>query len=396
MSTLFLHIGMPKTGTSYIQSFLHNNNKILMKKGFNFPSFEITFDGVEEFRNGNFLVCQIKNEEGVRNNALEKEIFDYCFTKIKKLFKKSPNVILSDESLWNSSKFNYSGDLWPELLKKKEEMNFDLKVIVYLRRQDLFIQSFWAQQVKGVCTLPFADYINSGSFKGIRLDYYKRLQEIASYVGKENIIVKACEEQQCAGGSLVADFLNVVGLKLTDEYEVSDNKINLTLEGAYLQTKLIMNQFDEFRVRRGYLIGDLKKAMHQNRNSKLAQRVNYFSSYEEQVEFLNKYSEENELVAKEYMGRTDGALFKDEVLVEEDKRNVVYSEKDCLSILGAIISNKSKEIEKVRLDNHEKQEILDNLKDNPLERFRANYRAKKKEKAMAEAAKLEENEIEGE
>ena len=39
MGTIFLHIGMPKTGTSALQKFLAANRRLLEKKGFVFPDF---------------------------------------------------------------------------------------------------------------------------------------------------------------------------------------------------------------------------------------------------------------------------------------------------------------------------------------------------------------------
>lgn len=39
MATVYLHIGMPKTGTTFIQKTLRKNNGILKKQGYIYPDF---------------------------------------------------------------------------------------------------------------------------------------------------------------------------------------------------------------------------------------------------------------------------------------------------------------------------------------------------------------------
>lgn len=384
MFTVYLHIGMPKTGTSYIQKFLHDNNKILNKKGYCFPNFGITFDGIEVYRNGHFLVCQMKNETGNRDYNSEEKIFNSCFEKIKKLSKKYSKIIISDESIWDSSNLNYSGDLWSLLLKKAQEYNFKIKVVVYLRRQDLFIQSFWAQQVKGTCQLDFNEYIKTNDFKFIRLDYYTRLMEIASFVGKNNIIVRPYEIEQFKNSSLVNDFLESIGLQLTEDYYLPPKRINISLEGAYLETKLRVNKaYEPLRIRRGFLIGDLKKVMNNNKkNPELAKRVNYFT-YEEQLKFMEQYKTENQQVAKEFLNKEDYILFVNEIIKNEAESGVDYTHEQILGILGKVITNKNKEIERLKEDNKAKQQVIEQLKGSFIEKQRAKRNSKKKAKEIA-------------
>ncbi len=345
MSTLFLHIGMPKTGTSYIQKFLSLNNKVLRPKGYVYPVFKFTFDKIGHLRNGHFLVCKIKNEQGKRDHEAEKYYFEKGFKRVLSCFEKYPNVILSDESIWNSSDNNYSGDLWPELKRMADEHNFDVKIIVYLRRQDTFIQSLWGQFVKGTCELSFKDYVNGKMHEKRRQNYYERLNEISAYFGKENVIPRVYENQQYEGtdNTLISDFLKVIGIELTDEYQKPMVELsNTSLEGVYLETKRVMNTFPEFKERRNYLTDDLKKVMEEHKDSPKAKRVNNFT-YDEQIAYLEKYKDSNSMVAKEYFGREDGILFRDEIKKVDNENIANYKTTDILETLGQVIVMKNNE-----------------------------------------------------
>ena len=81
--------------------------------------------------------------------------------------------------------------------KKKEadEQNYQIKVIVYLRRQDKFLLSRWNQSVKQrtshVSEMPCDQYFKMTQEKNEKIyQYDKKLDEIAKVIGKENLIVR--------------------------------------------------------------------------------------------------------------------------------------------------------------------------------------------------------------
>ena len=62
MNKLFLHIGTPKTATTSIQYFLHNNNELLLKLGYEFPDTQSDFPDDKGF-------AQINNAESAYANG---------------------------------------------------------------------------------------------------------------------------------------------------------------------------------------------------------------------------------------------------------------------------------------------------------------------------------------
>ena len=188
MSTVYIHVGTPKTGTSAIQVFCSKNRKLLKEKGVCYPNLGFDFPGISSNRNGH---C---------------EVADQALEKLTGMLDNFPVFVLSDEHIWNNK------DITTERLlhykEKLAEAGADMKIIVYLRRQDLLIQSYWAQQGKECMNTSFSDYIVSKKAKYFKLDYDKRLEEMAAAVGRENIIVRVYEKQQYYGGNIISDFLH--------------------------------------------------------------------------------------------------------------------------------------------------------------------------------------------
>ena len=62
MNKLFIHIGTPKTATTDIQYFLHNNNDRLLTMGYEFPDTQADFKSDKGF-------AQVNNDESAFANG---------------------------------------------------------------------------------------------------------------------------------------------------------------------------------------------------------------------------------------------------------------------------------------------------------------------------------------
>ena len=344
MGTLYLHIGTPKTGTSAIQKFLMKNGETLKEQGFCYPDFGYRYPQIRKQRNAHFMVyrqkCKSQSEEEKREirQAEEKQFYE-GLDKIKELMDTYPNVIMSDENIWNG--YVKRKSFWKLLTEALKERGIDLKVIVYLRRQDLLVESYWLQRVKGTSwEMDFQEYITSGKYKEFKLNYYKRLQSIANFAGKENVIVRVYEKQQWEGHTLIQDFFHCVGLKMNDKFVDEDMMVNTRLSGSCLEVKRILNQSEYFREERGWLIKDLKTVQNEIGHSK----CKYFT-YEEQIAFLKQYEESNAAVAREFMNRQDGILFREGVSQTGDMAQENYSPEELVLICGKVLELQNEEME---------------------------------------------------
>lgn len=346
MPTLYLHIGMPKTGTSYIQNTLKLNRQVLKEKGYIYP-LNLNSGNYSATRNAHFLVQKILDKNGKRDLNKENEIWNLYFDRISSMFKTYDKMILSEEGIWNIGE-KRDKKFWKKLKKELNARNIDCKIIVYLRRQDLFIQSHWAQKVREYETRSFKEYINGKNI--LRLEYYSRLKAIADIMGKESIDVRLYEKQQWGGtkNNLISDFFDAIGLEFNDDFqELTKTTSNISLGGVYLDYKRYMNRYPELRTangRKSNLHKILTKLMYENA-SDFSFSKNNLLTYNDTMEILDKYKEENEQVAREFLNRADGVLFKDEIPKDDASQKTDYTVDDYFNVSCDVVCMLSKDID---------------------------------------------------
>lgn len=303
MKTLFLHIGTPKTGTSAIQGFLDDNAGVLEKKGYCFRTFPYTYeDKTSRKRNAHFLIGKIYDENGAVDRAkMESRIQDTLET-IAGWFKEMDYVILSDESLWNVLR-GKGIERYAQLQSFCEAQGAQLKVIVYLRRQDEWLYSCWKQYVStGIESLEWEDYAAKPP-KKVLLDYDAHLNEIEKVVGQENIIVRHYDMENFsgAGGTIYSDFLEVLGLDFTDDYTIVRNFVNTSINANFTEIKRILNQLQGENVVKNNSVSRYFKdnAIQCMKKVQPAPKTNPFSPAEKK-EFLKQYTKGNQKVSKRY------------------------------------------------------------------------------------------------
>lgn len=304
MSTLYLHIGTSKTGTTAIQHFLRTNKPELVRKGYCYPVFLKRYPRVRDQRNGHFLVDYMMNarkpDKRDEQNRLWRKHMDY----VERLLRKYPNVILSDEVIWYHTKFTPS-DMWERLKGEAERFGFELKVIVYLRRQDQFLSSVYLQKLKfnSSFTTPFSDYIaDPEAFHAV--DYFEQLERIAAVIGRENIIVRVYERERLPGGDVNADFLSALGLRIEDGFRILDEVENPTIRGDFHEILRTLNSLPNLG-QRGY---SLTRQAAINCTLSTREPTSSLYSRQEVDALLARYEESNRSVARVYC-HSDAPLF---------------------------------------------------------------------------------------
>ena len=305
MSTVYIHAGTPKTGSTALQDFLPENQSILNRHGFSFPEVPLYFRGVAPHQTAHFLAMW-------EPDGNVPESWDAGFEIVEKALRQHENIIISDEQVWWRQ---HKEGFWEEVTRRFSAMGADLKVIIYLRRQDDQIESFYNEKVKGMpkLVLTFSEYLSEGWNDYFPLDYDKELDRFASYLGKENVIVRVYEKRRFVGGNIFADFLDAVGLALTDEYRLPQRHANTRWPEHVVEVKRMVNRANSYHRRRvpnfyrnaieeAYGIGTAKEFP--------VQEYGMFSS-EERAAFMAQYEEGNAYVAREYLGREDGVLFRE-------------------------------------------------------------------------------------
>lgn len=300
MKTLYIHIGTSKTGTTTIQTYCGINREQLKSKGVLFPIMPYHYDRITKNRNGHFLYANIY-ENGVRNKEKEEQVLKQELDYIVDCFKEYDNVLLSEESIWWATATRRKS-LWKYLQEHSQQNNYQVKIIVYLRRQDQFMMSRYNQILKtdtGGGTQRFYEYFKdmNGKYKCV-MNYRQRLDYMAKFFPKENIVVKRFDRSYFYNGDLNADFLHILGVEIDDTFAELPKDENLGISVQSGELKRVLNR-----------LGTMTFA----ENQKLLQMLNEceellpkrevsIMTTEHIEKFMKKFIDDNESIAVDYIG----------------------------------------------------------------------------------------------
>ena len=344
MNTLLLHIGKQKTGTTAIQKFLCVNADVIEEYGWCYPTDKVFmkenpwYNGMGFYGKGYRI-----DTESLRWKQLWECLHEYLEKK---------NVILSAE---NISIINTH-----ELLRKVKQEYDNVKVIVYLRRQDVFVESLWNQMVKsqngcytGSVQECWEEFFGEGEFRREKLYYYNELEAIAAIIGKENLIVRVYEKQQLEGErkDAISDFFSAIGLTVDWKKFKGDREANLRISGNELMIKRVMNHTLKRECGKRYKTEIMESFMDMGKPG--GQRSAVTESHmtkEERIAILEEFKEQNELVAREYLHREDGKLFYDmNVDIPQYESSMTPFEEDMIRVFTTLLCEQNKKLEKLEI-----------------------------------------------
>ncbi|MDH4042537.1 MAG: Stf0 family sulfotransferase [Gammaproteobacteria bacterium] len=236
MATVYLHIGAPETANATLQGMLAGNYEQLLAQGVLYPRL---------LRHGDAhhtLVCDLIQAyqghtmedlwygERTRGEAwadLEREIGQHR--------QRVDKIILSSELFFGQTQ--RLEDMLADIRNRLSP--HELKVVVYLRRQDQLYGAFFNQDVKGARQWAHNAYQFYQTHQIFRHDYDELLDTWGRAVGRENIVVRPHEAARWVGGNIVEDFCSVVGIAPLD---ASPARANEDLGPTQLYLKLCLNR----------------------------------------------------------------------------------------------------------------------------------------------------------
>lgn len=282
--TIYLHIGTPKAGSSSIQNTLFNNIENLKRQGYLYPKTGL------KLANHYFLA------DSIINPTINSE---EIYTQLLKEFEesKSNNLIISTE------RFHILET--PEQIKILKNLleGYNIKIIIYLRRQDLFIQSAYGQQIRGQLSITIQDFLKKKIPATKLLDYYSRLEMWSNVFGKENITVQPFERKQLGNG-LINNFFSFLEITDTQNFNLTEyEKVNMGLNSYETELLRVLNKHNL----QPAIIQKLKDYIISNSSHKTSDLL----SYKEKTALLRKYKACNQKIAEEYLKREAGNLFYD-------------------------------------------------------------------------------------
>jgi len=360
MRTLYVHIGTPKTATTSIQMFCVENQEILNEQGYSYPLLEFTYPHVANRRNGHFLVGWLYKLNGEEDVEKEQELWDEGLAMIHKEFEKYDNVILSDENIWHASngrKFPF----WSKLMEDAKEYDYQVKIVVYIRRQDTLANSWLSQQVKEGWNTNST--IKWDSFqqktRKVVFNYYLLLEKIAEVTGRENIIVRIFDRGKFKGKdhTIFSDFLEAIGVDYTDEFKITEEEANRSLTGNSQEILRIINTIlpDDVNVRTL-----VRESAQDCENYKDPQNNFVMFSEEEFNKFMGRYEKWNKALAKDYLNQEEPLFNMKRKEGERWTPNNRFMYEDMVRFFGGVVIRQQRHIEELEKE-------ITTLKDSHLE-----------------------------
>ena len=321
MENVFFHIGTPKTGTSLIQSHLAQNRTALRDRNFFYPITISSQDNVYRTYESHHLLTYSWADWKPFNVFSPDWFFDKALSTAR-TYGLHTLLLSAENAYWLPYQLAGAEKLSPqEYWDRKRQYiariqkdlgRFNTKIVVYLRRQDRWIESWYNQQVKNGHSFDRDMDRFIGHFEYL-LDHAAHLDLWSECFGKENIIVKVYEKEQLPNG-LFSDFVSTVGLGDESDFPLKmPARHNSQLSPHALAFMEICNnlKLDPQEHRRLRLI--IRKVTNQFESRLLFQSQSLLSPGQRD-RLLERFEPGNRGVARDYLGRSDGKLFYEAAL----------------------------------------------------------------------------------
>jgi len=298
MKKLFLHIGAPKTGTSAIQDFMLRNRKALASQGVLYPAGGM-------LKSAHHLIgAAIHPQRAKRLGATPRdEALQTAVSQInEEVAACAPHtLVISTEYLWGK----LSADNIRRLLTPFSD--WDIHVVVYLRRQDLLAQSLYIQAVKTGSAQSFAEWVNTAVDSGKAGFFFHSVLACWRDCGLPVSVIVRIYEKSDIGSDVCADFLQTLGGAPLQGLVNDRRSINTAPDMATTELLRFVN---------ARLLGS--DAAEQVRRSivkhspprELFAPLRYIGSAQ-LIEFMARFEDDNRRVAHEFADRPDGVLFRE-------------------------------------------------------------------------------------
>ncbi len=280
---LILHIGAHRTATTSVQRYMKRNSAALIKHGVFLPEnvgrhsalFNSVFDGersVEDMARG------LQEAIGQLDVPIEK-------------------IILSDEDVSMRRKLG--------LLAQLREF-YPVQVVYTLRRQDIWLESWYFQNVKWQWDSKLR-HATWEEFLSQRkrfhwIEYDSHLAKLERLFGADNVTVNVFEKGQMPDGPVVA-FCNSIGL--TDREDFSDPPYMNASMSAEMVEFFRHLPLGELALKERTILRNALEQIDRDWLGNTAKQSERLMPLSERKAILQEYEEGNSRVAQRYFGRNE-------------------------------------------------------------------------------------------
>lgn len=326
MAKLIIHTGTHKTGTSVLQHFLKKHKDQLYKEDINFIKFKY-------------------RRETQKINQYSKSFTNTLKKSINTQINSDKTNLISSEGLSGNlftlySNYKIMADILAEATK-----NHDIKLVVFFRRQDQFIQSSYMQMIHENINVDFREFYNRKKLKN--LSWLKYIKYYCQHFGSANVNVLPYSPTRFENESIVNVFGRAIDSSLLlKEQENKFKNVRLSPKAFDIYNDFAGNLNDRERKR-------LRFRLQKNFNNGIFSKYN-FLDVKERNYIVERFKSENALIANTYWDKN----YFDFVLRErknvEHKKEDIYNQLIITSITNEIRLETELKTTKRRLSKLEK------------------------------------------
>lgn len=335
MKKIFIHIGMPKTGTTALQGFFYLNKNKLNEYDILYP---IEWGGIP---GGKYKLTDGNIGPFYENVSMSNE---EKASGIMKLMNENNSILLSTERIW----LRPIGTDFLKALKKRAGKEVEIILIVYLRRQIEYLESQYKQSIKHrKFTGSIWDFYHKNKMDEL-LDCKSILGKFEEIVGRNNLIVRVYEKEQFIGESIFSDFLYCLGIKDVDKFTKPSEYANVSLDNTTLELKKMLNRIDYSMEEINSIFYDILSDATVVKAKK--SEVQYFETsvpLKDKIDFMKRYNDINSYVAQRYLNREKlyfQPLEECKEIDEEEKNKMLLQE--VIYVFSSLIINLNRKIQK--------------------------------------------------
>jgi hypothetical protein len=289
--TTYIHIGLQKTGTTFLQRAMNLSRDELGSNGVVYPDPALDLNASKSSHGHHFLAQALLGKRTKFTPNADFSLLPKHVAAIKGAIGARPDAV----GVISSEVFS---TLRPPAIKRLRELfpEDDVRILIYLRRQDAWIDSLYGQMVKVGRKSSIEAFIKD---EQARLDYNAVLRPWATAFGDERIVVRTYENLQ--GSELWDDFMEAVGAPHAKDVKPKLDSANDSLPPELTIFARSLNGYGK-RL-------PLRRLLEQLATHFPAERGLKYLHAAEAAELMEGVAASNRAVAKRFLGRN--RLFMD-------------------------------------------------------------------------------------
>lgn len=289
-----IHIGAPKTGTTFLQKVFFLNREILKQQGWLYPDVSLRGYGHHDLA---FLLAGGYPEWAAGQDRPLAELQADLATAVRTEHRA---MLLSSENFYL---YRQPQRLHDCLVEAGVLPGYRLKIVVYVREQGAAHESWYNQTIKAQgYTHSVADCV--AEFRDL-WDYRLQLEAWAHVFGADRLIVRRYDEGDYVGGGLLSDFCAATGLDAA-AIQVDEPTVNSGLNRDALEFQRLVNALPLSHVERRRFHRQLIELTARTRGQALFSELPALDA-EQRAQIRLHYADGNAEVAARYL--CGGPLF---------------------------------------------------------------------------------------